>query len=138
MTIIYNSHNLTKKEKLSYLINNIKVYYYIIIVQVVYRFLNLLLFNKFTRPKNIYQYFIRSDIYVFLRDLLCFKGLYLPIPKYRYRHPYIFGWVTKDNPTKIEFDDANTIDEIDYDKEISPIDANEMTRKLLSSRIILR
>lgn len=136
--IIYNSHNLTTKERFNYLINNIKVYYYMFILIVVYPILNLLLYNKFTKPKNIYQAYCRGDIYIFIRNLLCFKGYYPPFPKDKYRCPYVFGWVTKDNPERIQFDNPNAIDGIDYNKELEPIDIGKIFNTLKSSLIILR
>jgi len=136
--IIYNSRNLTLKERFNYLINNIKVYYFMFIVGAIYPILNLLLYNKFTKPKNIYQAYCRGDVYTFIKNLLCFKGYYSPLPKDKYRCPYVFGWVTKDNPDKIQFDDPGIIDDIDYNKELEPINIGKILNSLKSSLIILR
>lgn len=136
--IIYNSHNLTPKERFNALINNIKVYYYILIITTIYPVLNILLYNKFTKPKNIYQVYCKGDIYIFTRNLLCFKGYHSPFPKDKYRCPYVFGWVTKDNPDRIQFDNPDIIDNTDYNKELEPINIREIINTLKSSLIILR
>lgn len=136
--IIYNSHNLTPKERFNILINNIKVYYYMLIIIVTYSVLNILLYNKFIKPKNIYQVYCSGEIYIFIRNLLCFKGYHSPFPKDKYRCPYVFGWVTKDNPDKIQFDNPDIIDNTDYNKELEPINIKEVVNNLKSSLIILR